>query len=638
MERINHPEELAVWKSEILAERIPSKKTIVVSSGTCGQASGSLRIIDAVNQELEKKGLKDRVEVKVTGCHGFCQLEPNLIVYPEEIFYKNLKPQDVPQIVERSILGNEIVSSLVFEDLKTAQKAIKQDEIPFYKKQERLLTENNLKINPTEIEDYIALDGYQALANALFNMTSEAVIDEIETAGLRGRGGAGFPTGRKWKICRKVESDVKYIICNADEGDPGAYMDRSLLEGNPHSIIEGMIIGAYAIGAQEGYIYVRMEYPLAVQHVNLALEQARKFGFLGESILGSEFAFDIHLIEGAGAFVSGEETSLMASIEGRRAFPRQRPPFPAQEGLWGKPTNINNVETWANVPLILRKGADWYAKIGTRRSKGTKIFSLVGKINNTGLVEVPMGITLREIVYDIGGGIQDNKKFKAIQTGGPSGGCIPAEKLDLPIDYDTLAKAGSIMGSGGMIIMDEETCMVDIARYFLNFTQEESCGKCVPCRIGTKQLVAILNEITEGKGEEGDLEKMEDLSKTIKAGALCGLGQTAPNPVLTTLRYFRKEYESHIKSKTCAALVCKGLIAYTIDPDKCVGCLLCLKNCPVDAISGERKKVHIIDQDLCIKCGACLDVCPPKISAVSKVTGRKMARILKNASGKRVEK
>jgi NADH:ubiquinone oxidoreductase subunit F (NADH-binding) len=431
---------------------------------------------------------------------------------------------------------------------------------------------------------------------------------------------------------------MKYIICNADEGDPGAYMDRSLLEGNPHSVIEGMIIGAYAIGAQEGYIYVRMEYPLAVQHVNLALEQAREFGFLGESILSSEFAFDIHLIEGAGAFVSGEETSLMASIEGRRAFPRQRPPFPAQEGLWGKPTNINNVETWANVPLILRKGADWYTKIGTRRSKGTKIFSLVGKINNTGLVEVPMGITLREIVYDIGGGIQDNKKFKAIQTGGPSGGCIPAEKLDLPIDYDTLAKAGSIMGSGGMIIMDEETCMVDIARYFLNFTQEESCGKCVPCRIGTKQLVDILNKITEGDGEEDDLKKLENLSKTIKEGSLCGLGHGAPNPVLTTLRYFRKEYESHIKSKTCAALVCKGLIAYTIDPDKCVGCLLCLKNCPVDAIAGERKKVHIIDQDLCTKCGACLDVCPPKISAVSKVTGKKMARILKNASGKRVEK
>jgi len=431
---------------------------------------------------------------------------------------------------------------------------------------------------------------------------------------------------------------VKYIICNADEGDPGAYMDRSLLEGNPHSVIEGMIIGAYAIDASEGFIYVRMEYPLAVKHITIALDQAREFGILGQSILGSEFRFDMHVVEGAGAFVSGEETSLMASIEGRRAFPRQRPPFPAQSGLWGKPTNINNVETWANVPLIINKGADWYAQIGTKKSKGTKIFSLVGKINNTGLVEIPMGITLREIIYDIGGGIKNNKKFKAVQTGGPSGGCIPAEMLDLAVDYDTLTKAGSIMGSGGMIVMDEDTCMVDIARYFLNFTQEESCGKCVPCRLGTRQFVEILTLITQGKGEEGDIKKLEDLSESTKAGSLCGLGQTAPNPVLTTLRYFRNEYEAHINKKACPALVCKDLIAYYIEPEKCVGCLLCLKNCPVDAISGERKKVHVIDQELCIKCGACFDICPPKVMAVSKYTGKKKDRVLKKASRQRVKK
>jgi NADH:ubiquinone oxidoreductase subunit F (NADH-binding) len=411
-------------------------------------------------------------------------------------------------------------------------------------------------------------------------------------------------------------------------------MDRSLLEGNPHSVIEGMIIGAYAIGASEGYIYVRMEYPLAVKNVTRAIDQAKKLGLLGESILGSEFGFDIHVFKGAGAFVSGEETSLMASIEGRRAFPRQRPPYPAQAGLWGKPTNINNVETWANVPQIISKGAEWYSKIGTRGSKGTKIFSLVGKINNTGLVEVPMGMTLKEIIYDIGGGVKDNKKFKAVQTGGPSGGCIPAEMLDLRIDFESLTKAGSMMGSGGMIVMDEDTCMVDVARYFLDFTQEESCGKCVPCRIGTRQLVEILTRITQGKGEEGDIEKLEDLAKTIKDGSLCGLGQTAPNPVLTTLRYFKDEYEAHIKDKSCPALVCKDLIIYHIEPEKCVGCLLCLKNCPVEAISGERKKVHVINQELCIKCGACLEVCPPKIMAVSKYTGRKKDRILKKSSQK----
>lgn len=638
MDKIINPEQLSEWKEEILSRRPVYKKTIVISSGTCGQASGSLPVIAALNEELGKRRLKETVGVEITGCHGFCELEPNLIIYPEEIFYGNLESKDIPEIVERTVFGDEVLDTHIYKEPCTGKKSAFQKDIPFYKKQMRILTGNNFNIDPRSIEDYVRLDGYQALSQVLFDKTSEEVILEIEKSGLRGRGGGGFPTGRKWAVCRKAKSEKKYIICNADEGDPGAYMDRSLLEGNPHSVIEGMIIGAYAIGASEGYIYVRMEYPLAVEHLRVALESATQYGFLGKSIMGSEFHFNIHLVEGAGAFVSGEETSLMASIEGKRAFPKQRPPYPAQKGLWGKPTNINNVETWANVPLIINRGADWYSKIGTRKSKGTKIFSLVGKINNTGLVEVPMGITLREVIYDIGGGIINNKKFKAVQTGGPSGGCIPAEKLNLPIDYDTLAKAGSIMGSGGMIVMDEDTCMVDVARYFLNFTQEESCGKCVPCRIGTKQMVDILTRITEGEGEEGDIKRLKDLSHLIKKGSLCGLGQTAPNPVLTTIESFEKEYDTHIKEKSCLALVCKALISYFIEPDKCVGCLLCLKSCPVDAISGTRKKVHVIDQELCIKCGACLDVCPPKVMAVSKYTGKKRKSILKKGPQKRVKK
>jgi len=561
MRKLADPDQLAAWKAKILEGRTPYEKTIVVTSGTCGQASGSLPIIEALNLEIERRGLGNRIGIEITGCHGFCEMEPSIVIYPEGVFYKKLEPKDVPAIIDQTVLGDKILPALAYEDTATGKKYPRQKEIPFYQKQMRLLTENNFLINPERIEDYIALDGYKALAKAIFDMTSEGIVAEVTAAGLRGRGGAGFSTGRKWQICREAAGHPKYIICNADEGDPGAYMDRSLLEGNPHSVVEGMIIGAYAIGAAEGFIYVRMEYPLAVKHVTMALEQARKHGLLGENILGSEFHFDIHIVQGAGAFVSGEETSLMASIEGRRAFPRQRPPFPAQEGLWGKPTNINNVETWANVPIIITTGAEGFSKIGTEKSKGTKIFSLVGKINNTGLVEVPMGITLREIIEDIGGGIKNDRRLKAVQTGGPSGGCIPAAKIDLPIDYDSLAQAGTIMGSGGMIVMDEGTCMVDIARYFLHFTQEESCGKCVPCRVGTRQMHEMLSRIADGKGEAGDIERLEDLAFAVKSGSLCGLGQTAPNPVLTTLRYFRDEYETHINHKKCKALVCKDIVS-----------------------------------------------------------------------------
>ncbi|UCC40073.1 MAG: NADH-quinone oxidoreductase subunit NuoF [Candidatus Aminicenantes bacterium] len=625
-------------RAEILETRKEQKTCVTICGGTGCHAYGCLKVAQAFVEEVKRQNLEDSVDVRTTGCHGFCERGPIVVIQPEGVFYQRIQVDDIKEVISETIKNKKIIDRLLYIEPKTEKRIILEKEVPFYKKQERIIFGNNGFIDPTDIEDYIALDGYRALEKVLFDMTSEEVIAEIKASGLRGRGGAGFLTGKKWEICHDVNSDVKYVICNADEGDPGAYMDRSLLEGNPHSVIEGMIVGAYAIGASQGFIYVRMEYPLAVKNITIALEKARKLGLLGPSVLGSEFRFDIHIFRGAGAFVSGEETSLMASIEGRRAFPQQRPPFPAQEGLWGKPTNINNVETWANVPMIINKGADWYSQIGTKNSKGTKIFSLVGKINNTGLVEVPMGITLKEIIYDIGGGIKDNKKFKAVQTGGPSGGCIPASMLDLPIDFDTLTKAGSMMGSGGMIVMDEETCMVDVARYFLDFTQQESCGKCVPCRVGTKQLVEILTRITQGKGEEEDIKKLEDLSKTITSGSLCGLGQTAPNPVLTTIRYFMNECEAHIKEKSCPALVCKDLITYYIEPDKCVGCLLCLKNCPVDAISGERKKLHVIDQDLCIKCGACLDVCPPKVMAVSKYTGKKKDRVLKKATGQKVRK
>jgi NADH-quinone oxidoreductase subunit F len=586
-----------------------TKTVIAVSSGTCGQARGSNRLIEAFKKALKQDGLRDRVILKATGCHGFCEAEPNIIIYPQGIFYQKLEPKDVSNVLNQTVLNGEICEDLLYVDPVTGEKPTKEEEIPFYKKQKRLVLGDNPRLDPTSIDDYFSISGYGSLLKVLSSLSPEDVIKSITQSGLRGRGGAGFPTGKKWAFARAQKGDLKYIICNADEGDPGAYMDRSLLEGNPHRVIEGMIIGAYAIGAREGYVYVRDEYPLAVANVTLAIEQARKKGLLGENILGTGFSFDLHIAKGAGAFVCGEETALIASIEGRVGEPRQRPPFPAVKGLWGKPTVINNVETWGNVPIIIEKGAEWFASIGTNGSKGTKIFSLVGKINNTGLVEVPMGITLREIIFDIGGGIPGGRKFKAVQTGGPSGGCLPEKLIDLPIDYESLTQAGSIMGSGGMIVMDDRTCMVDVARYFLNFLRDESCGKCISCREGTQRLWEIVTDITEGKGTMEHLTLLEELALAVKEASLCGLGQTAPNPVLSTLRYFRNEYEAHIKDKRCPAGVCKALIRYSILAEKCTGCLACLRVCPQGAITGELKKVHVLDESKCIKCGACFEAC-----------------------------
>jgi NADH:ubiquinone oxidoreductase subunit F (NADH-binding)/(2Fe-2S) ferredoxin len=589
---------------------------LMVCAGTGCVSNHAFEIKTALGTEIRKHGLEEEVSIVPTGCNGFCERGPILVVQPGNIFYQQLAVKDVPHLVEEHFLKGRPVAKLMYSPPGGKTPVPVLTDIPFFKKQVLIALRNRGLIDPEKIDESIARDGYKALAKALAEMTPEKIISEITLSGLRGRGGAGFPTGLKWQLVRNAVSSnggQKYIVCNGDEGDPGAFMDRSILESDPHSVIEGMIIGAKAIGATAGYIYVRNEYPLAVERLGLALRQAREYGLLGRDILGTGFDFDIQIKRGAGAFVCGEETSLLASIEGRLGEPRPRPPYPAQSGLWGKPTCINNVETWANVPPIISRGAKWYAGIGTPTSKGTKVFSLVGKINNTGLVEVPMGITLREIIYDIGGGIPGGKAFKAVQTGGPSGGCIPGDKIDLPIDYESLSAAGSMMGSGGMVIMDEDTCMVDIARYFLSFTHDESCGKCTPCREGTKAMLDILTRITEGKGCPEDLVMLEDLAQAIKDTALCGLGKTAPNPVLTTLRYFREEYETHIRQKKCPARVCRPLNVYTSDPRLCLekgrGCDVCRRNCASDAITGRKNEAHAIVQSKCIKCGVCFDVC-----------------------------
>ncbi|MCD7952193.1 MAG: NADH-quinone oxidoreductase subunit NuoF [Synergistaceae bacterium] len=584
---------------------------VLVCTGTGCVSSGSKKVVAKLEEELKANSLDKEVKIVETGCQGFCEQGPLVIIYPEGTFYTHVQESDVPEIVSEHLIKGRIVGRLLFKEPLTAQSVPDYADIDFYKKQHRLVLKNCGHINPDSLEEYIGADGYEGLAKVLLTMTPEQVVEEMKKTGLRGRGGGGFPTGMKWGFCQKSPGPKKYIICNADEGDPGAFMDRSLLEGDPHAILEGMIIGAYAIGADEGYIYCRAEYPLAIKRLKQAIAQAEEAGLLGKNILGTDFNCTIHIKEGAGAFVCGEETALMASIEGKRGMPRPRPPFPAVKGLWEKPSNINNVETFANVPYIFRVGAEEYAKLGTEKSKGTKVFALTGKINNTGLAEVPMGITMREIIFDIGGGIIGGKKFKAVQIGGPSGGCIPEQLLDTPVDYDSLIAADAMMGSGGLVVMDEETCMVDVAKFFLNFTQSESCGKCTPCREGTKRMLEMLEKITDGRGEDGDIEKLEKLAASIKAGALCALGQTAPNPILSTLRYFRDEYEAHIKEKRCPAGACHHLLTYKIT-DACKGCSLCAKNCPVNAISGEPKQKYVIDAAKCIKCGACLTKCPFK--------------------------
>ncbi len=609
MPRFESVDHLTQYRRQLKAKSDPKQLQVLVCAGPGCLPLGSSELAEAFRAALAEKGLNGKVLLKTSGCHGLCARGVRVLIRPHEITYQKVTPQDVPEIVETTLINGGIVDRLLYQDPHTGETCAHKGEIPFYQGQQPIVLRKLDVIDPESLDDYLAMGGYRSLRKAFFEMTPEQVIETVERSGLRGRGGAGFPTGRKWRICREQEGSVKFVICNGDEGDPGAFMDRAVMEGDPHAVIEGMIVGAYAIGARQGYIYVRHEYPLAVKRLRLALEQAREAGFLGKNILRSGFDFDIRISQGSGAFVCGEETSLIASIEGFIGEPTPRPPYPAQSGLFGMPTVINNVETWANVPEIINMGADWYAAIGTEKSKGTKVFSLVGAVNHTGLVEVPMGTTLRRIIFDLGGGVPGGREFKAVQTGGPSGGCIPKQFLDLSVDYDSLQEVGSIMGSGGMIVMDETSCMVDVARYFINFLYQESCGKCTPCREGLRQLVYIYDEIINGRGKEEHFVLMEDLCAAMHTASICGLGQSAVNPVLSTLKYFREEYEAHIFHKKCPALVCRPLLKYTIDPETCTGCLACVRECPVGAITGAKKEAQEIDQELCIKCGLCYEVC-----------------------------
>jgi NADH-quinone oxidoreductase subunit F len=616
---IRSPKDLEKLREEIKSKRKPSKSSVSVCVSTGCVALDASKVKEAFIAELEKQGLKDQVEIKETGCLGFCEQGPRVTIYPEEICYFKVKPEDAPEIVSKSILEKKVVERLLYKDPATGKGVQKLEDIPFYKYQRRLLLENNAKIDPKNIEDYIALGGYSALAKVLFEMTPEQVVEEVKKSKLRGRGGGGFPTALKWETTRNAPGEPKYVIVNCDEGDPGAFMDRSLMEGNPHSVLEGLIIGAYAIGAKEGFVYVREEYPIAVENISTAIRQAEEYGLLGEDIMGSSLSFRVKVHKGAGAFVSGESSALMTAIEGKVGEPRPKYVHTAVKGLWDKPSLLNNVKTWASVPLIVLKGAEWFRSIGTEGNSGTMIFSLVGKVNNTGLVEVPMGITLRDLIFKIGGGIRDGKKFKAVQIGGPSGGFIPEQHLDIPVDYDELVKVGSMMGSGGMVVMDEDTCMVDVARYFVDFLLEESCGKCIPCREGLRVLSSILSDICAGKGKSEDIQTTEEIAETMREALLCALGRTAANPVLTSLKYFRDEWEQHIIEKRCPANVCKALIDFYINPEKCQACLLCLKECPAGAIQGDKDQVHWIEQEKCIKCGTCYEIC--NFHAVKKLSG-----------------